>query len=79
MGTFDVRRQVMKDGVRFSLSGCPNKLQWVISTGSGRDPRNLLIHCSLDSTEADPDLVASIEQFVSDWQNGLRSGLPALV
>jgi hypothetical protein len=32
-GQFRVNREMIRDGVRFTLPGCPNALQWTVTTG----------------------------------------------
>jgi len=71
-GSFRVHREMIRDGVRFSLPGCPNALQWTVTAdGSGRC---VIVHCTINRAEHDPDFVASIDQFVLDWKQGLESG-----
>ncbi len=70
-GTFTVNREEIRDGIRFTLPGCPNALAWTITT----EQENITIHCTINRTEQDADFVASIDQFVEDWQTGLSSAL----
>jgi len=72
-GTFHVNREVMSNGVRFSLPDCPNALQWTLTTGHQPDPRQTVIHATINRTEQDPDFVDSIRQFVDDWKAGLEA------
>jgi hypothetical protein len=77
-GQYHVRRELLRDGVRFTVPGCPNALQWTI-TADGRSGRDrLVVHCTINRTEHDADFVESLRQFVADWQAGLASRLPAL-
>lgn len=71
-GEFAVHRQEIRGGVRFSLPGCPNGLQWTITTGFPPAPAQAVIHCTISRTQHDPDFVASLETFVDDWRTGLE-------
>jgi hypothetical protein len=70
-GQFRVNRELINGGVRFSLPGCPNALSWSITSNHTRDQGQITIHCSINREQHDPDFIASIEQFVDDWQQGL--------
>jgi hypothetical protein len=73
-GQFEVRREPIRDGVRFTLPGCPNALAWTVTA----EPEGVLVHCTINRTEHDPDFIESIETFVEDWRTGLeRSDVPA--
>ena len=74
-GQFSVHRQAIKGGVRFSLTSCPNALAWTVTTGYPPAPDRAVIHCTINRTEHDPELIESIESFVSDWQQGLERQL----
>jgi hypothetical protein len=71
-GQFHARREPIRDGVRFTLPGCPNALAWTVTA----EPEGALVHCTINRTEHDPDFIESIEMFVEDWRAGLeRLGL----
>ncbi len=72
-GKFKVHRELIRQGVRFSLPGCPNALQWTI-TATIDESASVRIHCSIDRPRHDPDFVESIQQFVDDWKLELESG-----
>lgn len=72
-GTFDVNREDLRHGVRFSLPGCPNAFQWTVTTGHNPDPQQTVIHLSINRSEHDQDFVDSIRQFVADWKAGLEA------
>ena len=72
-GTFHATREVMRNGVRFSLPGCPNALQWTVTTGHQPNPRHTVIHATINRTEQDQDFIDSIRQFVADWKAGLEA------
>ena len=72
-GTFNVHREDVQGGVRFSLPGCPNAFQWTVTTGQEPEPLHTVIHATINRTEHDPDFIASIRQFVADWKTGLEA------
>lgn len=72
-GPFDTRRENLRNGVRFSLPGCPNALQWTVTTGHQPDPGHTVIHATINRTEHDQDFIDSIRQFVDDWKAGLEA------
>jgi hypothetical protein len=74
-GQFEVRREPIRDGVRFTLPGCPNALAWTVTA----EPEGVLVHCTINRIEHDPDFIESIETFVEDWRTGLElSDVPAV-
>ena len=72
-GTFVIRREELNGGVRFSLPGCPNVMQWTVTTGQQPDPRHTVVHATINRTEHDPDFIESLQQFVDDWKTGLET------
>ena len=76
-GQFRVNREMIRDGVRFTLPGCPNALQWTVTTGQPPEPEKVVIHLTINRTEHDPDFIDSNRQFVTDWQAGLETYWPA--
>ena len=72
-GQFRVHREVIKDGVRFSLPGCPNALQWSVTRD--QDGEGVTVHCTINRADPDPDFTESIEIFVEAWRAGLQAGL----
>lgn len=73
-GEFAVTRNAIRGGVRFSLPGCPNALAWTVTTGLPPDPEAVVIHCTINRREHDPDFIETIEAFVDDWRRGLEAG-----
>ncbi len=71
-GEFDVRRETIRDGVRFSLPHCPNALQWTLTAEGSGTQAGVVIHCTINRPEHDPDFVASLEAFVEAWREGLE-------
>lgn len=74
-GEFRVHREVIREGVRFTLPGCPNALQWSI-TAEGKSPNNhVVVHATINRREHAPEFVESVQTFVADWRTGLEAGL----
>jgi hypothetical protein len=73
-GEFRVHREQIRDGVRFTLPGCPNALQWTLTTGQPPTPQQTVIHLTINVTEHDQDFIDSNQQFVDDWKAGLEAG-----
>jgi len=72
-GTFLANRELMRNGVRFTLPDCPNAFQWTVTTGHQPDPLTTYIHASINRVEQDQDFVDSLQKFVDDWKDGLES------
>lgn len=72
-GQFIVHREPIRGGVRFTLPNCPNALAWTITTGFPPAPDKIVIHCTINRREHDPDFIASIEKFMDDWREGLSA------
>lgn len=71
-GEFDVHRQVINGGVRFTLPGCPNALAFTVTTGLDPQPAHTVIHCTINRHVHDADFVASIDEFLDALADGLR-------
>ena len=67
-GEFNVHREAIRQGLRFTLPGCPNALAWTITVSDNR----LTVHCTIDRQQHEADFIESLEQFMDDWQNGLQ-------
>lgn len=74
-GAFTLRRDVLRNGVRFALLECPHALAWTVTLDAARTL--LIVHCSIDKSQPDPEFAESIEGFVADWADGLRRALAA--
>lgn len=70
-GQFRVHREPIRGGVRFTLPRCPNALAWTVTAGTDA-PAPMVVHCTINRTEHDPDFIESIELFVDDWRAGLE-------
>ncbi len=71
-GEFKVHRELIRQGVRFTLPGCPNALQWTITTAVD-EPDIVRVHCTIEQTRHESDFIESLQQFVDDWKHGLES------
>jgi hypothetical protein len=72
-GTFRINREDIRGGVRFTLPACANVLQWTVTTELPPDPRQTVIHLTINRPEQDQDFVETIQQFVDDWKTGLET------
>ena len=72
-GAFNVRRDEIKHGVRFSLLNCPHALSWTITFDTVN--QNIIIHCTIDKDEQEQDFIDSIDEFVTDWSPGITEAL----
>ncbi|WP_303908907.1 hypothetical protein [Thiohalomonas denitrificans] len=72
-GQFRIHREMIRDGVRFTLPSCPNALQWTV-TADLNGSKEVVIHCTINREEHDPDFIESIEHFVADWKAGIEAG-----
>jgi hypothetical protein len=74
-GVFAVERTLIRGGVRFALPGCPNALAWTVTAGLPPDPASVVIHCTINREEQDPDFVETLETFVRDWRQAVASAI----
>ena len=74
-GAFDIRREEIRYGIRFSLLNCPHALAWTVTFHEDR--KQMVIHCTIDDTESDAEaeFVESIEVFMMDWVSGISATL----
>jgi len=67
-GTHTVNRELIRQGLRFTLPDCPNALAWTITTESHGE---LVFHAAINRETHEPDFIETLEQFTSDWESGL--------
>lgn len=72
-GQFQVSREKIRNGVRVALLSCPHALAWTVAVK--KEEGVLVVHCTIDDKTAEAEFVESIEQFVSDWKQGLQMAL----
>lgn len=79
-GCFQVHRECIKGGVRFTLVDCPNVLAWTVTSGLPPQPAQTVVHCTINRRAHDPDFIESIDLFVDEWKMGLerflKDGIP---
>ncbi len=74
-GAFNLRRDEIRNGVRYALLDCPHALAWTVTLDEAR--AHVVIHCTIDKTHPDPEFAESIHAFVADWADGVREGFAA--
>jgi hypothetical protein len=74
-GEFSVHREVIRNGARFTLPGCPNALAWSVTREEIDGTNSVLIHCTINQRSHEPDFIESIEYFVDAWQQGMEQAL----
>jgi hypothetical protein len=70
-GEFRIHRELIHDGVRFTLPNCKNAVQWTISPNP-ENSAQVQVHCTINRSHQDEDFVESLENFVNDWRDGLE-------
>jgi hypothetical protein len=71
-GEFEINREELRYGVRFTLPHCPNALACTITIDEENESA-IVVHCSINKKQQDADFIDSIHQFVSDWAEGLQA------
>jgi len=71
-GQFEVRRELINGGVRFTMPACPNALSWTITTGYPPAPHKVVIHCTINRMEIDAEFKESFDTFLDDWKEGVE-------
>lgn len=72
-GDFEVHRECIRGGLRFTLPGCPNNLAWTLTVGTDPGPSHTVIHLTISRQHHDLDFIDSIHTFVADWKQGLAT------
>ncbi|GMR01403.1 MAG: hypothetical protein BMS9Abin19_0783 [Gammaproteobacteria bacterium] len=65
-GEFEIKREELDHGIRFTLPHCPNAIAWTITYDEYTN--EIVIHCTMNKKEHDADFIETIEQFVADWE-----------
>jgi len=71
-GEFDLSYDKINGGVRFALISCPNALAWTITTGFPPERNKLIIHATINRTQKPQEFIDEINDFLSDWELGLK-------
>ncbi|VAX06185.1 hypothetical protein MNBD_GAMMA25-341 [hydrothermal vent metagenome] len=75
-GRFNVLRECIRGGVRFTLPNCLNGVAWTITISPDDRVQEVMVHCTINRKEQDTDFVESLEDFVADWAVGLEQHFP---
>ena len=67
-----VHREVIRNGLRFTVPGSAHALQWTLTTGAR--PGTVQVHCTLNVAAADTATTVALERFMADWRDGLEAG-----
>jgi len=70
-GEFDISRECINGGVRFSLLNCINNIIWSVTTGHEPDPQQTVIYLSMNREQQEIDFVDTMKTFVVDLRQGL--------
>ena len=71
-GQFRIHREMICHGVRFTLPGCPNAVQWTVTAEETEGRREVRVHLTINRERHEPDFVESIEAFLEDWRQGIE-------
>lgn len=71
-GVFAIRREELLHGVRFTLPGCPDAMQWTVTTGHDPNPLHTVIHLTTNRAEHEAEFADTIRRFMLDWKAGLE-------
>ena len=74
-GEFEISYDQIKGGVRFTLLDCPNALSWTITTGYPPHRDKIILHATINRTQKPDEFLAELQEFLSEWENGLRTNL----
>ena len=67
-GAFKIEVYPLKNGIRYALTGCPNALQWTVTTRHGETT----LHGSINQTTPDPEFAETIESLLLHFYQGLQ-------
>ncbi len=68
-GDFVVHRELLSEGVRFTIPSGPHAIQWTITSLGEAGVR---VHCTLNTPKAEAGFVERIEHFMANWRAGLE-------
>lgn len=71
-GRFQVVRQEITGGLRFTMPTCPNCFAWTITTALPPDPGKVAVHGTINRSDHEAWFIESMEEFVQQWQAGLE-------
>lgn len=67
-GTIHVHRELIQNGVRFSVTDDPTALQWTVTS----DGDVVMIHATINSIECGPEIQSRMDHFMDCWQQGVE-------
>lgn len=70
-GEFTLTRNLIAGGMRFALKECPNALAWTITTGFPPEPKNIVIHLTINRKQREQEFIEEIEEFIEDLAEGI--------
>lgn len=71
-GEFNITRECISGGVRFSLPGCINNIIWSITTGHEPNTDQVVMYISMNREQQDEYFVETLKTFVEDLKHGLN-------
>lgn len=76
-GECSIHREVIRSGLRFSLPGTAQAIQWTLTTDVPAHPGVVLVHGTATAPE-DAILAEEMAVFIAAWERGLEHGLAQL-
>lgn len=70
-GEFRIHRELIRDGIRFTLPNCKYAVQWTISPNP-ENSAEVMLHCTVNREKVDADFMESVEEFVEGWRVGVE-------
>jgi hypothetical protein len=77
-GEFTLRRTVVKGGLRFALSECPNALAWTITTGYEPSPGSVILHLTINRTQKDDEFIEELNDFMDDQVEKIKESIKVI-
>lgn len=71
-GEFNIRRDEIKGGIRFSMLDCPNALTWTITSGYPPEREKITLHLTINRTQKPDEFIEEISEFLDSWEEGLE-------
>lgn len=65
-GEFTLCRTIIKGGLRFALSECPNALTWTITTGYEPSPGSVILHLTINRTQKEDEFIEELNEFMDN-------------
>lgn len=77
-GEFTLCRTIIKGGLRFALSECPNALAWTITTGYEPSPGSVILHLTINRTQKDDDFIEELNDFIDDQVKKIKESFKVI-